>query len=209
MTSNVRRAALVGGALMLAAPALASAQTVAASPDAGYMTYPAANPPIVLQPGPGTWKGVKRPVVAPGMGGLAKGIPAVHLAAGSQALVKLAWPAKAVGVTVLRPIRAKPRGGGLVLSRQAIPSQLVNGDTVSFIMPRKAGIVLVFAVDARNRGNQSGRLIVRTGTPAQCRTWTAQLKAEGRPNGPRGTALKELLLNRCVSPFGVPGYRGI
>ncbi|MGD9571905.1 MAG: hypothetical protein AB7V62_08485 [Thermoleophilia bacterium] len=206
MTTLVfRRAAMVGGAIVLAAPALASAQTVSASPDAGYMVYPAASPPLVLQPGPGTWLGASRQVVAPGLGGLAKGIPAVRLRPGGEAVVRLPWDARAIGVTILRPVRAKPRGGGLVLSRTPLEARLVNGDSVHFRMAGEAGIVLVYAVDAAGRGTASGRLIARTAADRSCRTWTQQLRKEKRPNGARATALRGLLLDRCVSPFGVPG----
>lgn len=205
MTRSLHRAAVVGGALVLAAPALASAQTVAASPDAGYMVYTAARPALVLQPGPGTWLGTSRQVVAPGLGGLAKGIPATRIDPGSEAEVRLPWDARAVGVTILRPVRAKPRGGGLVLSRTPIAASLVNGDSVRFRMEGDAGIVLVFAVDAAGRGTASGRLIARTASDTSCRTWTRKLRAETRPRGARATALRGLLLDRCVSPFGVPG----
>lgn len=202
---HLRRLAATATAALLAAPAVGAAQGVAASPDPGFMVFTSARPPIVMQPGPGVWLGVTRQVLAPGLGGLAKGIPRVQARVGREGVVRLPFVASSIGVTILRPVRARPRGGGLVLSRTPLEARLIGGDRVAYRMAGDAGIVVVFAVDAVGRGTTSGRLIARLAGEATCRTWTRQLRREGRPNGARGTALKRLLLTRCVSPFGVPG----
>ncbi len=200
----LRRAALVV-AVSAVLPVAASAVNTAAVPESGYMVFTSAKPPKVLQPGPGTWNGVSRPVVEPGLGGLAAGIPRARVYAGREARVELPFQARSVTVMMLRPVRAKVRGGGLVFTRTPMEFRLTGGRKVYFRMRGAAGIVVVYAVDKAGRGDASGRIIASLADGDLCRDWTAQLLKEKKPNGPRATALRRLLLNKCVSPFGVPG----